>query len=88
MALAPLYGIDGTIGVFTEKEFGHRFEYAGEPNPIFGHEYPHRLYVGNSLEYRYANVKKTVAYVVVDENDDGSPVVQKWDIKNHVIYEW
>lgn len=88
MAHAPLYGIDGTIGVFTEKKYGNRFEYAAAPHLLFGEEYPHRLYVGYNGETRYANVKKTVAYVVVDENDEGSPVVQKWDIKNHVTYEW
>lgn len=88
MALAPLYGTDGSLGAFTEKDHGHRFEYVAESNPIFGNEYPHRLYVGHNGETRYANVKKTVAYVVVDEEADGSPVVEKWFIKNHVIYRW
>ena len=31
---------------------------------------------------RFANVKKTVAYVAVDEDDDGKPVVEKWLIKH------
>ena len=88
MALAPLYNTHGSLGIFTEKDHRYRFEYAAEPNPIFGHEYPHRLYVGYNGETRYANVKKTVAYVVVDEDVDGKPVVEKWYINNHVEYNW
>jgi hypothetical protein len=29
---------------------------------------------------------KTVAYIVVDENDYGEAVVEKWDIKKHRMY--
>jgi len=31
---------------------------------------------------RFANVKKTVAYVCTDEDDEGKPVVEKWQIKH------
>ena len=30
--------------------------------------------------------KKTVAYVVTDENDDGSPVIEKWSLKKNVVF--
>jgi hypothetical protein len=34
-------------------------------------------------------VKKTVAYVCVDEDEFGLPVVEKWHIKRHRQYaEW
>ena len=36
--------------------------------------------------YRYANVKKTVAYVCVDEDEFGAPVLEKWQLKNNNVY--
>jgi hypothetical protein len=36
--------------------------------------------------YRYAAILKTVAYVVVDENEYGCPVIEKWQIKQHKVY--
>jgi hypothetical protein len=32
---------------------------------------------------RFANVKKTVAYVCVDQDECGKPVVEKWNIKHN-----
>jgi len=52
-------------------------------------KYPHKVWIGaviNDQGYRYAKVMKTVAYVVVDEDDDGQPVVEKWYIKNNKEY--
>ena len=52
--------------------------------------YPHRVWVSenpfNDSGWRYALVKKTVVYIVVDEDESGQPVVQKWSIKGHRIY--
>jgi hypothetical protein len=31
-------------------------------------------------------VKKTVAYIVVDEDEFGLPVIEKWNIKRHRNY--
>ena len=57
----------------------------------FGKEFPHKVWVTNASSddrgYRYATVKKTVAYVVIDEDDNGEPVIEKWNIKGHRIYE-
>lgn len=36
--------------------------------------------------YRFINLLKTVCYVAVDEDDDGLPVWEKWNIKNLVNY--
>jgi hypothetical protein len=36
--------------------------------------------------YRFAHVKKTVAVVVVDEDEFGLPVTEKWYVKNHNQY--
>lgn len=66
-------------GEFIEKEFGHAFFFrAAEPNQ-FGatHE------IETADGFRYANIKKTVAYVVVDEAADGSAVFSRWSISNY-----
>ena len=81
------------MGDFTESSHGLKFEY--EPNnpvdsvvPVA--DYPHRVWVAtspiNDSGWRYANVKKTVAYIVVDEDEYGQSVVEKWAIKNRRIF--
>ena len=87
-------------GRFQEKEFGALFEYA-ELDPGAAHfEYDkgigatHLIYVGPWCRpqpgidrgSRAAIVKRTVAYVAVDEDDMGRPVWEKWSIKNHMEY--
>lgn len=81
------------IGCFTEKEFGKRFtykmntEFCLHPDLKTGRntEYPHLVVVGpNADQVRMALVKKTVAYVVVDERE-GRFVIEKWQIKRNWI---
>ena len=80
------------VGVFVEKEAGNSFEYSLNDDPYNGlnEDFPHKVWVGggqiNDSGYRYANVKKTVAYVCVDEDDHGMPIIEKWYIKNHREY--
>jgi hypothetical protein len=68
-------------GMFREKEHGNLFEYrASEDNFA---DMPHEIFVGSGYApdmIRYGRVLKTVAYVVVDEDDSGNPVIEKWDI--------
>jgi len=89
MSLAPWDVMQRMVGSFQHSN-GNHFEY--EPNspadswlPVVN--YPHRVWVQvnplNDSGWRYANVKKTVAYIVVDEDDYGQPVIEKWSIKNH-----
>ena len=77
---------DNNIGEFIEAEFGKSFTYrvAGDEdwNP---YNLPHVVDVLDGV--RCAIVKKTVAYVVVDEDDQGNPVLQKWKIKSHKVYQ-
>ena len=77
------------IGVFTEKSAGNVFEYSINDDSIM-EEWPHKVWVGggqiNDSGYRYAWVKKTVAYVVVDENDWGEAVVEQWYLKKKREY--
>ena len=98
MAFAPYYNtpdmhLPAIIGTFYEKEVENRFEFSGrggphDHSPSFATDFPHMVFVGpyGKEEIRYARVLKTVAYVVTVEEDDGSPLVQKWDIKKHTTY--
>jgi len=81
------------IGSFVEKDAGNTFEYSlNDDDPLyFFMDYPHKVWVGGEgvcgmRGYRYANVRKTVAVIVVDEDDKGLPVVEKWYIKRHRKY--
>lgn len=65
------------------------FEYAAlEENefiPFPGYET--KIYVGPiEGEFRYAKVTASRAYVVIDEDATGAPVVEKWAIKSHRKY--
>lgn len=66
-------------GQFEEREHGNYFEYRASEGNFAG--MPHEIFVGPHAEYRYGRVLKTVAYVVVDEDEYGAPVIEKWDIK-------
>ena len=50
----------------------------------------HLVFIGTGnipglLPYRYAKVKKTAAYIAVDEDENGI-VWEKWDIKWHRMF--
>lgn len=81
-------------GCFNHKETGRHFDFSNALD-VFTvteksgkvHLFPHRVYVGpEGKETRMARVLKTVAYVIVDETDDGQMVVEKWPIKKHTLY--
>lgn len=98
MAFAPLStyfgcGDETIIGRFCEKDYGNLFEYSENPNVVHAPRptgnsqdiaYNHLIWL-NDNNYRMAHVRKTVAYVIVDENDDGF-VVETWKITDHVNY--
>ena len=91
MAFAPVstyaapHGDGSCQGRFVEKDEGNLFEYSLSDSVMFGHKFPHLVWVRDE-EYRYARVLKTVAYVAVDEDENGF-VVEKWSIKKHKEYE-
>lgn len=73
------------IGQFTEKEVGNYFEYSVNDDTLpFAENFPHKVWVLDG--YRYADVKKTVAYIVVDEDENGMPVTEKWYLKKNTKY--
>ena len=78
------------IGGFTNKEFKTHFEYrVSEGNaPRQGdwgiqNGFEHEIAVCDG-SVRFANVKKTVAYVLVGQDDfTGELIVEKWAIKHN-----
>lgn len=69
------------LGVFQEKEHGHWFEYRlTEDEWALKQGLTHEIAIAYG-EKRYAQVKKTVAYVAVDEDEYGKAVLEKWSIK-------
>lgn len=69
-------------GSFQEKDYSKHFTYK-KTNDTYAkkHNLPHEIDVGDGV--RYGHVKGTVAHIATDENDDGTPKMQKWQIKNH-----
>jgi hypothetical protein len=72
------------IGCFTEKEVGNYFEYSVNDTGMFP-EYPHKVWIGNTLcgdqGFRFAKVKKTVAYILTDEE-----TLERWSLKSNKEY--
>lgn len=76
------------LGQFSHTETKVRFEYGSrvsinseEPSYL---EYPNVVFLidGNT---RFAKIKKTVAYVVIDEDENGW-VIEKWPLRQHKKY--
>lgn len=80
------------IGCFVEKDCGNYFEYSANDDSFdWCNQWPHKVWVGGEgvcgdQGYRYASVKRTVVYIVTDEADDGTPVVEKWHLKSNRTY--
>ena len=97
MAFAPAHTYfdqDATIvGCFREKQHGNLFEFSMNDEGILSYapeHYPHKVWVTNPLDgidqgFRYAIVRKTLAHVIVDE-DEGGLVVETWKIKGRREY--
>jgi len=89
--MAYLTYTENPIGSFVEKSAGNTFEFSLNDEQGEMPEWPHRVWVAsgkiaNDSGWRYAKVMQTVAYIVVDENDYGEAVVEKWNIKKHKEY--
>ena len=89
------------MGNFTHAETGAFFEYGDVHNDGQFSEHDasigasHVVYVGPwsrpwenvDRGTRAAIVKKTVAFVAIDEDENGAPVWERWPIKKHNVYE-
>ena len=86
---------EAPVGNFIEKEYGNNFEYSlneeqDDYSKSIAENYPHKVWVGSGQiggdsGWRYANVKKTVAWVIVDEDAFG-PVLERWFLKKKTEY--
>lgn len=89
MSLAPYELMDGTVGSFLEKDYGNYFEFSNNTEEMTtSWLFPHIVWVTTPKEgidsgWRYARVLKTVAYIAVDEDAHGQPIIEKWNIKQH-----
>ena len=91
MAYAQTKDYDcGIVRGRFKTENGAVFEYCerGEEWADFSPDMPHLICVNDPIgwPYRFGRVLGSVAYVVTDEAADGSPIVQKWQIKQHRRY--
>lgn len=74
------------LGQFTNVHTNRSFEYRKTTNEwALQHGYTHEIALNFNL-IRYANVKATVVYVAVDEDERGQSIEQKWRIKQHHHY--
>jgi len=85
---------DGSIiGCFRERDTDNLFEFSHNQDlsEVWAYGFPHKIWVteprdGVDSGYRYGIVKKTVAYLAVDEDEYGRPVIEKWRIKGRREY--
>ena len=84
--------LNDCIGQFVHAETGFLFFYAEGGCPwmteefIGENEITHTIEINRKMgEYRAARILKTVAYVLVDEDENGL-VWEKWSIKRHTEY--
>ena len=89
MGLATTENWGTVIGSFVEKSAGKTHEYSliGEESGAMGlrSRHPHKRWALDG--FRHARILKTVAYIIVDEDEYGLPVEEKWYIKQHKIWE-
>ncbi len=70
------------LGEFRNLETNKWFSYTKNTTECWK-QYPFLVAVGpNAEEVRYARILKTVVYIVVDEDEYGLPVEEKWLIKH------
>ena len=76
------------IGYFVEKEYQREFTYRKTTNEwALEHGFEYEFDVLNlNASTRFCNVKKTRAYICLDEDEQGQPVVQTWVLSEHIIY--
>jgi len=74
-------------GSFVNKETDVLFEYSNQVTCEWAKNEmgaTHIIFVLDGV--RFAKVLKTVVHILIDEDDSGQPVWEKWDIKKHKIY--
>ncbi len=93
MAHAPFstcfapHGDGSARGCFRHADTKVHFDFtaATEAEQAFGPEFNMKVWLRGD-DWRLAKVLKTVAHVVVDEDEHGNPVVEKWQTRGHVRF--
>ena len=74
------------IGSFIEKEFKNEYTYRLTKDEwAIDQGYEHEIDCGFNGEVRFGTVKKTVAYVLCNDQD-GNTVEQKWLLARNTIF--
>jgi hypothetical protein len=75
------------VGEIQEKEFGNWFTYRETKNlwAITNGLFDEIDFIDGNI--RFGNVKRTVAYIAVDEDEKGNPILDKWELKKNIIYK-
>ena len=69
------------LGEFVVPEFKTRFDYCKTSDKwALAHNLPFEIETVDG--HRFARILKTVAYVAVDEQEDGAPKLEKWVIRH------
>jgi hypothetical protein len=77
---------ESNIGEFKEESYGKYFTYRKTDNLwAIAHGFMHEVDVGD-CQVRFAKVLKTVAHICTDEDANGKPVHEIWQIKRHIFY--
>lgn len=76
---------------FIEKTGKNWFSFADRADnveldhaPQWAADFPQLVFVGGgemSGDFRFAKVLKTVAHVVIDEDAEGNPITERWQIR-------
>ena len=74
------------LGEIQERDHGKWFTYRATADEwAVINNLPFEIDVLDGV--RYARILETVAYIAVDEDDMGRPVLEKWSLKKHNHYE-
>jgi hypothetical protein len=69
------------LGCFYHNETNVQFAYYANTDHSWS-DLPHIIPMRDG-SVRFARILKTVAHVVVDENEHGGPVIERWPLKRH-----
>ena len=93
MSYAPYYNTPAMTqpalsGIIHHAETRVFFEYSARPDGdrpgLSVVDFPSRVFTCDGD--RAARILKTVAYVVIDEDADGEPIVEKWPLASNRAY--
>ena len=71
-------------GSFIEKDVkGYHSYYTNQDEMTGSWDFPHKIATLDREGFRYAKITSTRAYIAVDEDEYGNPVIETWAIYSH-----